>query len=409
MLVADCPTRAAPVGRLVERSASAVTVAILACLSLPPLLGVGNLSYLPVAVLIGAIAWLLSRAEPRKSRRTWAGLFGCALLVRLLALLGLVVLARAAGGPFLGPDSAGYWRGGNALASKGFAGDVVPLWSLGLSGVGVCYLFGSIIRLFRADLFALQLLNCGFTALVGPLMFSWARTVVPRHALAIGLAVSLYPSLVALSAVDLLKDPSVVFAMVLALWALRGLVSPGWGRVAFALVAVVALGYLRMSRFYLVFYFEVAVVFGWLVAAVQRSLGPRFLRGSLAILAVFAAAEAGPAFWGWPTSPALMALGLRTTVNYPASIKEHGPGVLEKLDRRPPGRPQSRLLDGDDRGSDPAAGRNGVPDRPDVRVLLSSGYNEQDVVSRFAGKGLAGFIQKPYRPVALIERIRSLL
>jgi hypothetical protein len=27
---------------------------------------------------------------------------------------------------------------------------------------------------------------------------------------------------------------------------------------------------------------------------------------------------------------------------------------------------------------------------------LSSGYNEQEVTQRFTGKGLAGFIQKPY-------------
>jgi PAS domain S-box-containing protein len=33
---------------------------------------------------------------------------------------------------------------------------------------------------------------------------------------------------------------------------------------------------------------------------------------------------------------------------------------------------------------------------PGVPVVLSSGYAEQDVVSRFAGKGLSGFIQKPY-------------
>jgi two-component system, cell cycle sensor histidine kinase and response regulator CckA len=31
-----------------------------------------------------------------------------------------------------------------------------------------------------------------------------------------------------------------------------------------------------------------------------------------------------------------------------------------------------------------------------VRVVLSSGYNQQDVTQRFAGKRLAGFIQKPY-------------
>ncbi len=47
--------------------------------------------------------------------------------------------------------------------------------------------------------------------------------------------------------------------------------------------------------------------------------------------------------------------------------------------------------------------------RPDVKVILSSGYNEMDAAGRFAGKGLTGFIQKPYRPVDLIARVRSAL
>jgi two-component system cell cycle sensor histidine kinase/response regulator CckA len=38
---------------------------------------------------------------------------------------------------------------------------------------------------------------------------------------------------------------------------------------------------------------------------------------------------------------------------------------------------------------------------PNVQVVLSSGYNQQDVVQRFVGKGLAGFIQKPYTMDAL--------
>jgi nitrogen-specific signal transduction histidine kinase len=46
---------------------------------------------------------------------------------------------------------------------------------------------------------------------------------------------------------------------------------------------------------------------------------------------------------------------------------------------------------------------------PGVRVLLSSGYNEQDATNRFAGKGLAGFIQKPYRSVDLLNRVREIL
>ena len=34
--------------------------------------------------------------------------------------------------------------------------------------------------------------------------------------------------------------------------------------------------------------------------------------------------------------------------------------------------------------------------RPDVKVILCSGYTEQEVAQKFAIKGLAGFLQKPY-------------
>ena len=45
---------------------------------------------------------------------------------------------------------------------------------------------------------------------------------------------------------------------------------------------------------------------------------------------------------------------------------------------------------------------------PDVKVVLSSGYNEQDVTNRFVGKGLAGFVQKPYTPEELQEKVRHI-
>lgn len=47
-------------------------------------------------------------------------------------------------------------------------------------------------------------------------------------------------------------------------------------------------------------------------------------------------------------------------------------------------------------------------ERPGVRVLLSSGYNEQEATSRFAGRGLAGFLQKPYRAHQLVSCVREL-
>jgi PAS domain S-box-containing protein len=47
--------------------------------------------------------------------------------------------------------------------------------------------------------------------------------------------------------------------------------------------------------------------------------------------------------------------------------------------------------------------------KPTIKVILSSGYNEQDVVNLFAGKGLAGFIQKPYTNEELIAKVREVL
>jgi PAS domain S-box-containing protein len=46
--------------------------------------------------------------------------------------------------------------------------------------------------------------------------------------------------------------------------------------------------------------------------------------------------------------------------------------------------------------------------RPDVRVLLMSGFNEQDAIGRFAGQGLAGFIQKPFTLPALREKLQRI-
>ena len=47
--------------------------------------------------------------------------------------------------------------------------------------------------------------------------------------------------------------------------------------------------------------------------------------------------------------------------------------------------------------------------RSDVEVILASGYNKQDVTQRFAGKGVAGFIQKPFRLENLTKMVRVIL
>jgi PAS domain S-box-containing protein len=47
--------------------------------------------------------------------------------------------------------------------------------------------------------------------------------------------------------------------------------------------------------------------------------------------------------------------------------------------------------------------RHGVP------VVLSSGYDEAEATRRFTGKGLAGFVQKPYTAVYLAEKMKVVL
>ena len=47
--------------------------------------------------------------------------------------------------------------------------------------------------------------------------------------------------------------------------------------------------------------------------------------------------------------------------------------------------------------------------QPDIKVIISSGYDEQDIVRRFTGQGLAGFIQKPYTLDNLIHALHAVL
>ncbi len=46
---------------------------------------------------------------------------------------------------------------------------------------------------------------------------------------------------------------------------------------------------------------------------------------------------------------------------------------------------------------------------PQVPIILCSGYSEQDVSSRFAGRDSAGFVQKPYRLGELVSKLQEIL
>jgi two-component system, cell cycle sensor histidine kinase and response regulator CckA len=47
--------------------------------------------------------------------------------------------------------------------------------------------------------------------------------------------------------------------------------------------------------------------------------------------------------------------------------------------------------------------------RSDLPVILCSGYSQEQVAERFAGHDVAGFVQKPFRGLALVEKVRAAL
>lgn len=46
---------------------------------------------------------------------------------------------------------------------------------------------------------------------------------------------------------------------------------------------------------------------------------------------------------------------------------------------------------------------------PAVQVIMSSGFSESEVTQKFVGKGLAGFVQKPYRLAELSKALREII
>jgi|HubBroStandDraft_1064217.scaffolds.fasta_scaffold00952_13 two-component system cell cycle sensor histidine kinase/response regulator CckA len=61
------------------------------------------------------------------------------------------------------------------------------------------------------------------------------------------------------------------------------------------------------------------------------------------------------------------------------------------------------VMNGEETAAELQSIRAGVP------IILSSGYSEQEVAGRFAGKGLAGILKKPYDPAELTAAVQAAL
>ena len=64
----------------------------------------------------------------------------------------------------------------------------------------------------------------------------------------------------------------------------------------------------------------------------------------------------------------------------------------------------ARVRDGDREAFEAIRSSN-----PSVPVILCSGYSEEEFLSRFAGKGFAAFMHKPYRLAELVAALKRAL
>lgn len=305
----------------------------LACLLVIPGTALGvNGSYLAVVALTLAAGTLVALSEDRDARLVSGALLVWALLLRCAALICCFAWAAAQGGPFLGPDSTLYFDTAHDLARRGFQLDALPVIAFGTYDVGQFYLFAAGIRWLHADLFGLQTINCGLTALAAPLAYGAARVLVPRGAIWIGLLVAVHPTLIALSSIDLLKDPSIVCALAALVWALVRIIAAHDARAiaGFAAVALVAACYLRVSRFYTFTYVEAGFVAAMAVAWRARTRLTARRMALAVIVGVFLLTEGVPARAKWPPTPVLFLSMASYTLDTPA-LRAYAPGLFDRL------------------------------------------------------------------------------
>ena len=299
-------------------------------LPIPALAAGAGFRYLLVPVglagAIAALAWL----EPPSSRRVIASLGIIGFAWSLTILLALQWMQHSAGLVVLGPDGVSFLGGAHRLATSGFTLPQPSYEYFGTYATGHYFLFASLLYSLGPTLFNLQVFNCAAAAMLGPLTFAWTRALSPRDALAAGLLVTIFPSLVYLAAVDLWKDSSVIFASTLAIWALTHVASERrvpW-LFGFGLIAGGCFWYLHVSRFYPFVYIEIGLL---AAAALALSHRRRIAAGSVAavVLAVVIG-EASPAALGWPSSPAMFLTSIAHTMNTP-SMKYFTAGLLDRL------------------------------------------------------------------------------
>lgn len=315
-----------------------VCSALLVLFALVPLAlgwsGGGNVWILLTGVLAGV---LLMRAQAPEWRQAFLLLFLLALTTRVVVHVGVFGWARAADGPFLSPDATLYFRESLQLSMRDLWLPVPAYVFFGTFDCAHYYLFGAARWLLSAGLFDLQVLNIVLSALVGPLTYAMSRRMEVPHAFSVGVAVSLYPSLIALSVNDLMKDASVIGFFMIGTWAVVELwVAPSsWRRrLALMALAVATLSYVRMSRFYVPAFLELAVLGAMSLRLAKHLLGVPVARfrgaAALSLLATMALVEGVPMSFGWKSSPVMVWQALTHSLDTP-EMRLSAVGLVDRI------------------------------------------------------------------------------
>jgi CheY-like chemotaxis protein len=100
------------------------------------------------------------------------------------------------------------------------------------------------------------------------------------------------------------------------------------------------------------------------------------------------------------------------------ALERHGYSVLVAYDglaaiqifKRHPGKIDLAILDLSMPGM---SGEETLPElrkiRPEVKVLVSSGYSEAEAMTVFEGQQISGFVQKPYTAGKIVEMVKLAL
>lgn len=335
--VAGVPTTNSIPLPFTARTFSWICGALLLAMAALPLVvgwsGGAHLWILALGLLGGAV---LTLAQPAPWRAPFWTLFLLGLTTRVVLHAGVFTWARAADGPFLSPDATLYFGQSLQLAMQDLRLPLPPYVYFGTFDCAHYYLFGAAHWLWGADLFGLQVLNIVLSSVVGPLTYAIARRVEVPYAFAVGVVVALYPSLIALSINDLMKDASVIGFFLIGAWAIVEL----WlgdpstrRRVLLVAVAVLTLSYVRMSRFYVPAFLEAGTV------AAVAALGLNALRGqpvSMSRVAVLSVAtslvlvELIPMRLGWPSSPVMVWQAINHSLETP-EMRLSAVGMVDRM------------------------------------------------------------------------------